>query len=350
MRTAVVTAAIAAVVAFILLIGAGDATGPNAFIVIGVSTGCVYGLFAVGLVLVYKGSRVFNFAQAEFGTTAAFILFILTEQNLRLRIPFTDTVLFETNANVNYALAMLIAVAFVVLVGLAMERVVIRPLLEAPRITVLVATIAFALLSIGVQILLFLPEAKALDPAIPGLDAEGNPRGVELFNFILEPQGILVIGVLIAFAAIGAYFFSKTDLGLAVLATSQDAFATRVVGIGVERTSRFIWGSAAFLGAIAGILFVPLAGVLAPGSVTTGLLIPGFTAAVLGGMTSLPGAFVGGVAVGIISRVSEWAGGHYYLGEDLLGSVVPGFENVALVAALLIVLLVRPAGLLGTEA
>jgi branched-chain amino acid transport system permease protein len=244
----------------------------------------------------------------------------------------------------------LLAVAFVVVVGLVMERIVVRPLLEAPRITVLVATIAFALLSIGIQILLFLPEAKALDPVIPGLDAQGNPRGIEIFNYNLEPQGILVIGVLIAFAAIGAYFFSKTDLGLAVLATSQDPFATRVVGIGVERVSRFIWGSAAFLGAIAGILFVPLAGVLAPGSVTSGVLIPAFTAAVIGGMTSLTGAFVGGIAVGIISQLAEWAAGHYSIGDQVLGSVVPGFSNVALVVALLIVLLVRPAGLLGSEA
>ena len=105
-----------------------------------------------------------------------------------------------------------------------------------------------------------------------------------------------------------------------------------------------------FLGALAGILFVPIAGALAPGSVTSAVLIPGFTAAVIGGMTSLPGAFVGGIAVGLIQRLAEWASGHYSIGDQVIEAIVPGFHNVALVTALLLVLLIRPQGLLGTEA
>jgi branched-chain amino acid transport system permease protein len=333
MRTAIVVAAITALVTIVLFGGAGDPSGPNAFVVIGISQGAVYGLVGLGLVLVYKGSRVFNFAQGEFGTIAAFIVFVLIEQVRSVNIP--------------YGVAAVVAIAGVVLLGLIMERLIVRPLLNSPRITLLVATIAFALLAIGVELLLFLPEPKTLAPVLTKL-----PFGfeVEIFGFIVEAQRVLVVGVLAAFAGVLGYFFSKTDLGLAVLATSQDAFATRVVGIGVERMSRFIWGSAAFLGAVAGILYVPISGALTPGVLTSGVLIPSFTGAVIGGMTSLPGAFVGGVLVGMVQSLSNWAFGHYSLGERLWQDVVPGGPDAVLMLMLLIVLLARPQGLLGTEA
>jgi branched-chain amino acid transport system permease protein len=337
MRTAIVVAAITALVTIVLFAGAGDDAGPNAFVVIGISQGAVYGLVGLGLVLVYKGSRVFNFAQGEFGTIAAFIVFVLIEQVRSINIP--------------YGVAAVIAIAGVVLLGLIMERLIVRPLLNSPRVTLLVATIAFALLAIGVELLLFLPEPKTLAPVLTKLPFDFV---VEIFGFIVEAQRVLVVGVLAAFAGVLGYFFSKTDLGLAVLATSQDAFATQVVGIGVERMSRFIWGSAAFLGAVAGILYVPISGALTPGVLTSGVLIPSFTGAVIGGMTSLPGAFVGGVVVGMIQSLSNWAFGHYYLtvGEEvrLWQDIVPGGPDAILMAVLLVVLLARPQGLLGTEA
>ncbi|HEX2241643.1 MAG TPA: branched-chain amino acid ABC transporter permease [Actinomycetota bacterium] len=336
MRTAVVVGVIAALIGAVLIAGAGDEASPNPYVVIGLVNGAAYGLIALGLVLVYKGARVFNFAQGEFGTLAAFIVYVLIEQVQGTEIP--------------YGIAVLVAVVGVTIVGLLMERIVVRPLLNAPRITVLVATIAFTLLAVGVQVLLFLPEAKNLPGAISAVDAEGTPRGPEIFDYIIEPQQLLIVGVLGALAVILGYFFSKTDLGLAVLATSQDAFATRVVGIGVERMSRFIWGSAAFLGAVAGVLFIPVNLALAPGVMTSNALIPSFTGAVIGGITSLPGAFVGGITVGVIQQLAGWASQNYHFGETALQELIPGFPSVALVVVLLLVLLARPQGLLGTEA
>jgi branched-chain amino acid transport system permease protein len=161
---------------------------------------------------------------------------------------------------------------------------------------------------------------------------------------------LIALGVLLSLGAVLAWFFSKTDLGLAVLATSQDAFATRVVGIGIERMSRFIWVSAALLGAIAGILYVPLTGALTPAVMTSNILIPAFTGAVIGGMTSLPGAFVGGIVIGVVQSVGLWAGGHFTIGEKALQEVIPGVEQVTILVVLLVVLLSRPQGLLGKEA
>jgi branched-chain amino acid transport system permease protein len=340
MRTGIIVGVTAALLGLILLLGAGDDAGPNAYVVIGIATGAIYGLVALGLVLVYKGSRVFNFAQGEFGTVAAFTVYVLVEQVTSVKIP--------------YAVAVLAALMVAVLLGLIMERLVVRPLMNSPRVTLLVATIAFALFTVGMQIVLFLPEAKVLRPMINAIDSSGNPNGWTIFKYTLPPQNLIVVGVLALLAVVLAYFFSKTDLGLAILATSQDSFATRVVGIGVERTSRFIWGSAAFLGGVAGILYVPISGTLTPGAMTTGVLIPAFTAAVLGGMTSLPGAFLGGVVVGCVQSLANWAGNNYSFTIDgalkPLQSIIPGLPDVAIILVLLLVLLARPQGLLGSEA
>ena len=197
--------------------------------------------------------------------------------------------------------------------------------------------------------MLFLPEAKTLEPMIPNNAPNGEPNGIALFQYIVSPQQIIIIVVLAALAGVMAYFFSRTNLGLAVLATSQDAFATCVVGIGVERMSRFIWGTSALLGGIAGVLYVPILP-LTPGVMTTDVLIASFTAAVIGGMTSLPGAFVGGVIVGLIQSLMVWATGTWSLGNKLLGEVMPGIPDLTLLLVLLIVLSARPAGLLGQEA
>lgn len=336
MRAAIVSAVIAAAIAVILFLGAGDDQGPNSFIVIGVTTGAAYGLLAIGLVLVYKGARVFNFAAGEFGTIAAFITFVLFDQVKSIEIPLGAAVAAGLLATL--------------ILGLVFERVIVRPLLSAPRITLLVATIAFALLAIGVEILLFTVEPKSLDPLISPTNDQGVPVGPEIFAYIIEPQRLIIMGVLAVIAALLAYFFSKTDLGLAVLATSQDEFATRVVGIGVERMSRFIWVTAAVLAGIAGILYVPVFGVLIPGAMTIGILIPSFTAAVIGGMTSLPGAFLGGIVIGVVEQLANWASFNWSVGDELIQDIVPGTPNVAIVLVLLIVLLARPQGLLGSEA
>ena len=334
MRTAIVSAVVTALIVTTLILGRGDLQGPNSFVVIGISQGCVYGLMAIGLVLVYKGTRVFNFAQGEFGTLAAFMVFLLTEQ---------------WKTGMPYILAMLIAVVAVILIGIVMERIIVRPLLNAPRVNLLVATIAFALFCVAIELVLFLPEPKVFNPFVTKLP--GIPEtGLEIFNFTLEPQRFLIIALLAALAGILGYFFSRTDLGLAVLATSQDAFATRVVGIGVERMSRFIWAVAAGLGAIAGILYVPLTGALTPGVMTFTILIPAFTAAVIGGMTSLPGAFVGGIIIGCIQSLSNWASNAWSIGDQPIQQHLPGTPDVVLLLVLLTILLARPQGLLGKEA
>ena len=337
MRTGIVTGVIVAVIAAVLIASAGDITGPGAFVILGLTNGAIFGLVALGLVLVYKGTRVFNFAQGEFGTCAAFFLLVLMGES-RFGGP-----------KLPYWVAVFFALLLTLLLGLAFERVIARPLLNAPRVTVLVATIATALLFIGLQIVIFEIEPDTVRGVFTN-DNAGLLSTKTFFNLNIDPQRQIAIVVLIAFGVLLAYFFSRTDLGLAVLATSQDAFATRVVGIGVERMSRFIWGGAALLGAIAALIYVPIVGYVAPGVMTSNILIPSFTAAVVGGMNSLPGAFVGGITIGVVQSVAAWAVGHYHLGERAISEVVPASEQISLLLVLLIILLARPAGLLGSEA
>ncbi|MDQ4025499.1 MAG: branched-chain amino acid ABC transporter permease [Actinomycetota bacterium] len=337
MRTGIVTGVIAALITAVLIAGAGDPTGPNAFVVLGLATGAIFGLVALGLVLVYKGTRVFNFAQGEFGTLAAYFLFMASHKQ---RFGGLD---------LPYWVAISVALVGALLVGLIFERIIARPLLNAPRVTVLVATIAVALLFIGLEILFFGITPENLPAVFEGPDA-GIFSEKTIFNFPLDPQRQFAIAVLGVIGILLAYFFSRTDLGLAVLATSQDPFATRVVGIGVERISRFIWGGAALLGAIAAFIYVPLTGALLPGVMTSNILIPSFTGAVVGGMNSLPGAFLGGITMGVVQSLSLWAVGHYHIGERAISEVVPASEQISILLVLLAILIARPAGLLGTEA
>jgi branched-chain amino acid transport system permease protein len=223
--------------------------------------------------------------------------------------------------------------AAAVVLGLLVERLVIRPLFDAPRITVLVATVGVALLVVAVTVLVAKPEPRVLAPAIPG-----DP--ITFAGVALIPQQFLILAVLAGLAAVLALFFSRTHLGLAILATSQDVLATRIVGISVTRISRLIWAMAALLGGVAGILQAPLT-IFTPGFMTTTTLVPAFTAAVLGGMTSLPGAFVGGLLVGAAQNV-----GIFYLQR----AGIPGASELTVFSLLLVVLLVRPRGLLGKVA
>ena len=287
----------------------------KAFIVLGLIDGVVYGLLATGLVLVYKGARVFNFAQAEFGTVAAFLAYWMFEKQ-----------------HMPYWLSDVLAVLLVGLLGFILERLIVRKLFNAPRVTMLVATAGIALALIQLEIIIGGANAVPLPPAIQGI-------GVSILGVIVTPQQILTFVALVGLGLAMGYFFSRTDLGLAVLATSQEPVATELVGIGTRKMSSFIWTMAAVLGGIGGVL-IGAGGAIFPSFMTTSYLLGAFTAAVVGGIDSLPGAFVGGVVIGLTRD----------LGGYFLPKTIPGGPNLLVFAVLVLILLVRPQGLLGAKA
>ena len=289
-------------------------------VVSGAVQGCVYGLLGLGLVLLYKSGRIFNFAQAEMGAFAAFMTAFADEgTGILPNMPVWAAVLFGLVTGV--------------LLGLLVERLVVRPLFSAPKVTVVVATAGVFLFLFSVEGFLNGPGPRSATRIVDGdLFTSGGLRITNLGGVI-----VLVLGVL---AAASALFFSRSRMGTAIIAVSQEPTATRLVGISVERTAAFTWGLAGLLGAIAGILLSGTNGVIAPGLLTGLALVPAFTAAVFGGITALPGAFVGGVVIGVIEA---------FAASNIPKDVLPGSGKVVLFAALLAVLLVRPAGLLGKE-
>jgi branched-chain amino acid transport system permease protein len=290
------------------------AAGRRDELVIGVITGLAYSLVALGLVLLYKSSGIFNFAQAEFGSVALFALYLLRTNGM----PYVPAAL----------LALVLAVGF----GLGVERIVIRPLFDAPRVTLLVATAGVALLSIGVTFWFNDAQGRVVDPAVRG-DAP-----VEVFDIVVSWQRVLIVGVVALVGVALALFFRRTTLGLAVLAASQEPTATELVGISVRRLSTLVWGVAALLGGLAGLLVGPFEP-FGPGAITVKLLIPGFTAAVIGGMGSLPGAVLGGMIVGVGQSLGASGG--------VLPESVPGGGAVITFVLLAAILAARPQGLLG---
>jgi branched-chain amino acid transport system permease protein len=296
------------------------ASGSEQALVIGLITGAGYGLVALGLVLIYKSSGVFNFAQGEFGTVAVYALWAAHTNG----IPYVPAI----------ALALLAALVM----GLLTERIIIRRLFDAPRVTLLVATAGVSLLAIGVEIWLGEARLRFIQPALGRFDR------VSVLGIQVSDQRMLILATLIVLAVLLALFFSRTNLGLAILAVSQEPVATELMGISVRRLSSFVWGLAAVLGGLGGVLTAGVVQNFGPGFITTSTLIPAFTAAVLGGMTSLPGAFVGGVVVGVVQAFA------IDLGGDPAFSGIPGPGTLAVFLLLIGVLAVRPQGLLGKAA
>ena len=194
------------------------AAGEKEALVIGLIAGAAYGLLALGLVLIYKSSGVFNFAQGEFGTVAVYVLYLL-------------------HFDVPYGVAIVGALVAAVLMGVLVERLVVRPLFDAPRVTLLVATAGVALLATAIEIWFGEATARPIDRALPTLnrvDACSGCRSRTSACCCSASSRVL--------ALLLALFFRKTNLGLAILGASQEPTATELMGISVRRLSTLIVG------------------------------------------------------------------------------------------------------------
>ena len=292
------------------------------FLLTGLIFGAGYSLLALGIVLVYKGSRVFNFAQGEFGTVAGMVMYLL-----QFHVPVW--------------VAALGGVAAALVMGLVMERLIVQPLFNAAKVTLLVATVAVTLGSVSLQ-RFFLGGGDLL--SLPPLVAGGAFSG---FGAAFSWQQVLAV-LALAILAVALYLlFSRTHLGLAVLASSQEPVATDLVGIGTRRMSMLVWGMAAVFGGLAGVILAPAGAGFTPAYVTQQFLIFAFVAAVVGGMTSMPGAVLGGLLLGLVQTFSlTYLTKITFVADNLRA----GVAELTVFVVLLVVLLVRPAGLLGKEA
>jgi branched-chain amino acid transport system permease protein len=278
-------------------------------IISGIAQGCIYGLIALGFVLIYKATETVSFAQGELMMLGAFGgLAGLT----MLGFPFW--------------LSVLSSIAAMALLGVLLERVVIRPILGQPAFSIVMLTIGIGYV------------ARGLITMIPAIGTETHTLPVpykdqiwKLGGLVLNVEQMAVIGVTAVLCALLYALFRYSKLGIAMQAASQNQLAAYYMGIPVKRLNGIAWGLAAAVAAIAGLLLAPITFVHA----NMGFIgLKAFPAAVVGGFGSLPGAIVGGLIIGVIESLSG-----FYLPD--------GFKDTAAYVMVLIMLMVKPNGLFG---
>jgi len=280
-------------------------------IIDGIAQGCIYGLIALGFVLIYKATETVSFAQGELMMLGAFGgLTCMT----MLGFPFW--------------LAILSAIAGMALFGVLLERLVIRPILGQPAFSIV-------MLTIGVGYV-----ARGLITMIPAIGTETHtlpvPYKDQIWNvgaLVLNVEKMVVIGSTAVLCLMLFALFKYSKLGIAMQASSQNQLAAYYMGIPVKRLNGLVWGLAAAVAAVAGLLLAPITFVHANMGITG---LKAFPAAVVGGFGSLPGAIVGGLVIGIVEQLAG-----FYAAE--------GFKDIAPYVVVLIMLMVKPNGLFGEK-
>jgi len=277
----------------------------------GISIGCIYGLVALGFVLIYKATEVFNFAQGEVMMLGAFV-------------GYTLIAIF----GFPYWAALLLTTLLIGIFGMILERFVLRPLIGEP-------VFAIVMLTVGLSYFL-----KNLVPIIPGWGAESygfktpfTGRFLRYDQLVLSWENLAIILLTSALVFILICFFKFTRMGIAMRAASQNQLAAVYMGISINKVFSLIWMISAASGAFAGILLAPITFV----HFNMGFLgLRALPAAVLGGFKSIPGAIVGGLIIGLT--------------ESFAGFYLPaGWKNITPYIVLILVLILRPEGLFGIQ-
>ena len=277
-------------------------------LVSGISQGCVYGLIALGFVLIYKATEMVNFAQGDLMMLGAF--FAYTYLNL---------------LGWHFLLALPATIFSLAIVAVATERLLVRPMIGEPHFSVLMLTIGLGFILRAVAGAIWGSEHKSLDLPYTGgvINIQGLIIGHE--NLVIVAGTAILCGLLYL-------FFRFTRLGIAMQAASQNQLAAVYVGIPVRRIYALVWAISAAIAATAGILVAPVSLV----DPLMGFIgIKAFAAAIVGGFGSLPGAIVGGLLIGVV--------------EQFAGLYLPtGFSDVSAYVILLLMLLLRPEGIFAT--
>jgi branched-chain amino acid transport system permease protein len=281
-------------------------------LVIGLVEGTIFGLIAIGITLLYRGTGAINFALGEIGTLGLYAMWWLS-----------------SNHGLPWIVGAAGAIATGALTSVVFEWLIVRPMKVRTPLAIVVATVGLLTFLLSVELQLFGESPRDVAVPIAG-------RGVRIAGVTVTPTQLLAIVVVSIVAVALGQFLRRSDFGLGVLAAAEDPDATRLVGVPLRRVTVFVWAMGGALAALAALFVAPSIGTLTPGVASTHLFVIGLVAAVVGGMKSLPGAFAGGLAVGVMK-----AG----VLDVFANSSVPGKEYLVYGAIVLAVLLWRPAGL-----
>jgi branched-chain amino acid transport system permease protein len=285
-------------------------------IVAGLASGSIYATLALAIVIIYRSTGVVNFAQGEMATFTTFIAWTLVEHGVGYWGAF--------------ALTLLIAFAG----GVALERIVVRPVEGGPVLTIVILTIGLFILLGGLSNWIWKAEVRSFPPSRPFPTSTWDLGGVAI-----SKQDVGILGVTLGLVLLLYLLFQRTKLGLALRAAALNPAASRLVGVRVGWMLALGWGLAAAIGAVAGLFTAAAAPPLDPNMMRP-ILIYAFAAAVLGGLESPVGAIIGGLTIGVLLNLVVTYDSHVHLELDRLRLPIAFL-------VILTVLLVRPAGLLG---
>lgn len=283
----------------------------------GLLSGVMYALVALGFVLIYKASGVFNFAQGAMVFCAALTCVGLMKRyeiSLWLAIPAT--------------------MVLIVLLSFAIERIVLRPLVNQPEITLFMATIGLTFFLEGLILMIWGSQPRELKLPIEDIPIQYL---LDNYNLSISQFDVVAAGICAVLVTTLALFFSKTKIGRALRAVADDHQAALAVGIPLQQIWVIVWSAAGFVALVAGLLWGARNGVQ---FALTFVALKALPVLILGGFTSVPGAIVGGLIIGASEKLAE-----VYLGP-LVGGGIEGWFPYVLALAFL---LVRPAGLFGEK-
>lgn len=277
-------------------------------IISGIITGSLYSLAGLGLVLIFKTSDIVNFAQGEMAMFNTFIAFTLM-----------------TMAGTSYLVAFFLTIVFAAFMGIAIQKIVIKPLQKSPLISSMIATLGLVMILNGIAGNIFGFETKEFPKII-------NMDNINIWGMSIDPNSLMTIAITIIIMGILFYYFNYTMNGLALRAAAQNNEAAKLMGISVERVIVTTWIISAVLSAVAGMLIAPTT--FLDINMMADVHLKSFSAAVLGGFNTFLGPVVGGLLLGIT--------------ENLFGMYVSiSWKTVFSFALIVLMLIIRPSGLLG---
>lgn len=281
------------------------------YLINGISLGSIYAIIALGYTMVYGIAKMLNFAHGDIIMVGAYTLSVAIAT---LKFP--------------PALAIIVSMAVCSLLGITVEKIAYKPLRNASPLTVLITAIGVSYFLQSLALLIFGSNQRKVESVI-------TMQPIKIGGIELTGESAVTIGVTVIIMICLTLFINKTKTGRAMLAVSEDKGAAQLMGVNVNKTISVTFAIGSALAAVAGVLFTSSYGFVGP---YTGALpgIKAFVAAVLGGIGSIPGAMLGGFLLGIIESLSK-----AYISTQLSDAIVFG--------VLIVVLLVKPTGLLGKK-
>ncbi|MFF1398741.1 branched-chain amino acid ABC transporter permease [Streptomyces sp. NPDC058287] len=277
-------------------------------LVSGLASGAVYGLMGLGLVIIYRATDVVNFALASLATVGLYAALTLYEKGLPLLVTAVAAVVVTAG------------------VGLVARETVIRPLAQGELLSALVMTMGVSLIAESVISTIWDDQPRLFPSLVEG--------SVSIGGSAIPRQSLLTIGVAAVAMALVTYLFGRTTIGSAMRAVAESADTAQILGLGSQRIARIAWALGLGLGALAAFLYAPRAG-LVP-TVLSAPLFRAFAGIFLGGLTSMYGAVIGGLTVGVLDNLAA-------------AYVSAGYRDTFVFSFTILVLLIRPQGLFGVR-